>query len=86
MCRGEVHHTRQELIVDQLRQLRERQEWKLASVLGRADRPLALAWWLALALRGVLPAAFALTMGVLISAVQHRSNLAGLTLSQGTPA
>jgi ABC-type multidrug transport system fused ATPase/permease subunit len=51
--------------------LRERPEWKFFSVLPRADRPLALVWWTILILRGVLPALFAIAMGVLIGAVQR---------------
>jgi ATP-binding cassette, subfamily B, bacterial len=33
----------------------------------RADRPLAIAWWFVLLLRGLLPALFAIAMGVLVS-------------------
>src|SRR5579859_826242 len=54
-----------------LHALTSRNEWKLASVVPRADAPLALVWWLILGLRGALPAVFAITMGVLVSAVQH---------------
>src|SRR4051812_12873968 len=55
--------------------LRDRAEWKFFAVLPRADGPLALAWWAVLLLRGVLPAAFAMTMGWLIGAVQRREAL-----------
>ena len=58
------------------RRLRDRQEWKFFAALPRADRPLALAWWAALVLRGALPAVFAVAMGVLITAVQHHRPLA----------
>jgi ATP-binding cassette, subfamily B, bacterial len=62
--------------------LRERQEWKFFSVLPAADGPLAVAWWAVLVLRGVLPACFALTMGLLVGAVQRGENLAAsLTLT-----
>jgi ABC-type multidrug transport system fused ATPase/permease subunit len=57
--------------------LRERPEWKFFAVLPRADRPLAIAWWTALILRGVLPVAFAVATGVLIRAVQNGGALAG---------
>ncbi|MCU1375766.1 MAG: transporter related protein, partial [Actinomycetia bacterium] len=57
--------------------LRGRQEWRFFGVLHRADLPLAVAWWLVLALRGVLPAAFAVAMGVLIGSVQHGDALVG---------
>ena len=51
--------------------LRERPEWKFFGVLPKADRPLAIAWWIVLLLRGVLPAAFAIAMGLLVGAVQR---------------
>ena len=50
--------------------LRTRQEIVFAGILPRADRALALAWWTILVLRGVLPALFAVAMGLLIGAVQ----------------
>jgi ATP-binding cassette, subfamily B, bacterial len=52
-------------------QLTERNEWKFFSVLPRADGLLAAAWWMVLVLRGVLPAVFAVAMGVLVGAVQQ---------------
>ena len=52
--------------------LRARQEWKFFGVLPKADRGLAVAWWAILVLRGVLPAVFAIAMGVLVGAVQRR--------------
>jgi ABC-type multidrug transport system fused ATPase/permease subunit len=60
-----------------IRRLRERNEWKLFGVLPRADRPLAVAWWIVLVLRGLLPAAFAIAMGVLVGAVNRGGGLAG---------
>jgi len=36
---------------------------------------MATGWWSLLALRGLLPAAFSITTGVLVAAVQHRSAL-----------
>jgi ABC-type multidrug transport system fused ATPase/permease subunit len=57
--------------------LRERNEWKFFAVLPRADRPLALAWWTVLVLRGALPALFAIAMGALVGAVQRGETLAG---------
>ena len=38
---------------------------------------MAAGWWTLLVLRGVLPAVFAVFTGVLVSAVQHKSDLAG---------
>ena len=52
-------------------------EWKFFSVLPKADPGLAAAWWAVLLLRGLLPAAFAISMGVLVGAVQHGNSLAG---------
>ena len=45
-------------------------------VLSKADPGLAVAWWTALLLRGILPAAFAIAMGVLVGAVQRGDPLA----------
>ncbi|HUH61366.1 MAG TPA: ABC transporter ATP-binding protein, partial [Terracidiphilus sp.] len=59
-----------------LRRLTERKEWKLFAVLPKADPALAAAWWAALLLRGILPAVFAIAMGVLVGAVQHGQALA----------
>ena len=56
--------------------LRARNEWKFFAVLPRADRGLAIAWWLVLILRGTLPAIFAIAMGALIGAIQRGSSLA----------
>ena len=67
-----------------LRRLRERNEWKFFGVLPKADRLLAITWWVVLVLRGVLPALFAIVMGLLVGAVQRGDNLAGpLTLVGG---
>jgi ATP-binding cassette, subfamily B, bacterial len=58
------------------RRLTERKEWKFFAVLPKADPVLAASWWVVLLLRGVLPAVFAIAMGVLVGAVQHRQPLA----------
>jgi ATP-binding cassette subfamily B protein len=64
-----------------LRRLRDRKEWKFFGVLSKADHLLAMAWWVLLILRGVLPAVFAIAMGMLVDAVQRGDSLAGpLTL------
>jgi ABC-type multidrug transport system fused ATPase/permease subunit len=60
-----------------LQRLTQRKEWKFFAVLPKADPVLATAWWTALLLRGILPAAFAIAMGVLVGAVQHGHSLAG---------
>lgn len=58
-----------------LLRLRDRPEWKFFGVLPRADRANAIAWWAVLVLRGLLPAVFAIAMGMLIGAVQRREAL-----------
>jgi ATP-binding cassette, subfamily B, bacterial len=64
--------------------LRERKEWTFFAVLPKADRALAVLWWAALILRGVLPAVFAVAMGVLVGAVQRGDRLPGpLALAGG---
>src|SRR6202171_3190193 len=64
-----------------LERLRQRNEWKFFAVLPKADRTLAVVWWIVLVLRGVLPALFAIAMGVLVGAVQRGDRLAeGLAL------
>jgi len=67
-----------------LQPLTERKEWKFFSVLPRADASLAAAWWTVLLLRGILPAAFAIAMGVLVAAVQRGDALAGPLAIVGT--
>lgn len=52
-----------------IKPLRARPEWKFFRVLPKASLPLAIAWWLVLLLRGLLPAFFAIAMGVLVGAV-----------------
>ena len=64
-----------------LAKLRASNGWKFFGVLRRADRSLAAAWWTLLVLRGLLPAGFAIAMGLLVGAVQRGGSLAGpLTL------
>jgi len=60
-----------------IERVRRSNEWAFIGVLPQADRGLAIAWWTVLVLRGLLPAVFALAMGVLVGAVQHRDPLAG---------
>jgi ATP-binding cassette subfamily B protein len=55
--------------------------WKFFSVLPKADRSLATVWWVIVVLRGVLPAVFAIAMGLLIAEVERgQSLIAGLAL------
>ena len=64
--------------------LTERKECKFFAVLPKAAPGLAAGWWAALLLRGILPAAFAIAMGVLVAAVQHGRPLAGPLALAGT--
>jgi len=59
-----------------LQRLRQRQEWQFFAALPKADSFLAIVWWAVLLLRGVLPAFFAVAMGVLVAAVQGGESLA----------
>ena len=54
----------------------ERAEWKFFAALPHGGRALAAAWWAALLLRGILPAALAVAMGALIGSVQRGDPLA----------
>ena len=56
--------------------MRARQELQLAAALWRADRPMAAGWWFLLTLRGLLPAGFSIAIGILVSSIQHRFDLA----------
>ena len=58
-----------------IERLRARAEWTLAGILPLADRGLATAWWGLVVLRGLLPAVFAVAMGVLVGAIQRGDDL-----------
>jgi ABC-type multidrug transport system fused ATPase/permease subunit len=60
-----------------------RAAWKLFAVLPKADRPLAVAWWTVLVLRGILPVAFAIAIGVLVGAVERDDPLGGALAAAG---
>jgi ATP-binding cassette subfamily B protein len=60
-----------------------RNAWTLFAVLPKADRAVAVAWWVVLVLRGVLPAVFAVATGVLVGAVQHGDSLTGPLAATG---
>ncbi len=51
-------------------------EWKFFGVLPRAEVRLAVLWWTLIVLRGVLPVVFAITIGVLVTAVKNGDSLA----------
>jgi fatty acid desaturase len=58
-----------------IERLRARPEWKFFGILMRADRTLAVAWWVVLMLRGLLPAVFTVAIGGLVGAVQRGDDL-----------
>ena len=60
-----------------IERLRARDEWKYLGILPKADPLLAAAWWTVLLVRGMLPALFAIAMGVLVGAVQRETDLTG---------
>ncbi|MGQ0736560.1 MAG: ABC transporter ATP-binding protein [Acidobacteriota bacterium] len=60
-----------------LSSLRQRPEWLFFAALPKADARLALAWWAIVIVHGLLPALFAIAMGVLVAAVQEGGGLAG---------
>jgi ABC-type multidrug transport system fused ATPase/permease subunit len=67
-----------------IRKLTERKEWTFFRVLPKADRALAILWWVVLVLRGLLPAVFAIATGVLVGAVQRGDALTvPLTIAGG---
>jgi ABC-type multidrug transport system fused ATPase/permease subunit len=59
-----------------IERLRASNGWKFFAILPQADRTLAVAWWAALVLRGILPALFAIAIGTLVGAVERGDELA----------
>jgi ATP-binding cassette, subfamily B, bacterial len=60
-----------------LQRLRERKEWLFFAALPKADLLLTSTWWAVVLLHGILPALFAVAMGILVAAVQHGASLTG---------
>ena len=56
-----------------LKRLRVRPEWQFFAALPKADPLLAVAWWALLAVSGIMPAVFAVAIGVTVGAVQQDS-------------
>ena len=54
-----------------LKRLRARPEWQFFAALPKADPLLAVAWWALLVVSGVMPAVFAVAIGVTVGAVQQ---------------
>lgn len=63
-----------------MRRLRQSAEWRFFGVMFEASAGLTAAWWALVVLRGALPAAFAVSMGVLVGSVQDGDPL-GLPLA-----
>ncbi len=76
MAEGMVRSPAETEIV-MLQHLTARKEWTFFGVLPKAAPALAAAWWALLLVRGALPAAFAIAMGVLVGAVQGGDSAAG---------
>ena len=66
-----------------MRRLRKSAEWRLFGVMFEASAGLTVAWWALVVLRGVLPAAFAVSMGVLVGSVQDGDALGGPLAAMG---
>ncbi len=64
--------------------LRGRPEWKFLAILPRANPLLAAIWWTVLVLRSLLPALFAIAMGLLVGAVEAGGSLGGPLAGVGT--
>jgi ABC-type multidrug transport system fused ATPase/permease subunit len=58
-----------------VRRLRARKEYRFFAALDRGAPALSRAWWAVLILRGLLPAALAITTGILIGAVNQGTSL-----------
>jgi ABC-type multidrug transport system fused ATPase/permease subunit len=53
------------------KRLQARQEWQFFAALPKADPVLAAAWWTLLVVSGVMPAVFAVAIGVTVGAVER---------------
>lgn len=58
-----------------LERLTSRDEWQFFLLLPKARFSLALSWWVLIVARGVLPALFAVAMGILVGAVQAEASV-----------
>ena len=58
-----------------IERLRSRPEWKFLAILPRANPLLAAVWWTVLVVRSLLPALFAVAMGLLVGAVEAGDGL-----------
>ena len=60
-----------------IKRLRARPEWQFFAELPKADPLLAVAWWALLVVSGVMPAVFAVAIGVTVGAVQQNGPVSG---------
>jgi ATP-binding cassette, subfamily B, bacterial len=60
-----------------IKRLRARPEWQFFAELPKADPLLAVAWWVLLVVSGVMPAVFAVAIGVTVGAVQQNGPVSG---------
>ena len=67
-----------------LQRLSARPEWKFLAILPQANPFLAAVWWTALVVRSLLPALFAVAMGLLVGAVEAGGDLAWPLAGVGT--
>ena len=67
-----------------IQRLRARPEWKFLAILPRANPFLATIWWTALIVRSLLPALFAVAMGLLVGAVEAGGDLVWPLAGVGT--
>jgi ATP-binding cassette, subfamily B, bacterial len=61
--------------------LRASAEWRFLAILPRADPGRAAAWWALVLVRGLLPAAFTISVGLLVGAVQQGSPVGPLIVT-----
>jgi ABC-type transport system involved in cytochrome bd biosynthesis fused ATPase/permease subunit len=65
------------ILASVIERLKRSPEWQFLAVFRKADGRLTAAWWSLVALRGLLPAAFAIAMGLLVGAIQGDRGLGG---------
>jgi ATP-binding cassette subfamily B protein len=63
--------------------VRQREEWRFFAVLRRAHAGLGISWWVLIVVRGLLPAAFAVSTGVLVGAVQRGTSVLAALIAVG---
>jgi ATP-binding cassette, subfamily B, bacterial len=70
-------------VISVIKRLRTRQEWQFFGALPKADPMLATVWWALLILNGVMPAVFAVYIGVTVGAVEQARPVAGALVLTG---